>query len=108
MMMKFTQSFASRSPMFFQTSSFWSRAYSNPAFRVRLMEKDGERIGVITSKENDLEKLSKLKQELAAKDYEVYSVKPDEIMVVQSKDKFLKDINDSAKVIEDNAAKFTP
>ncbi|MCE0724372.1 MULTISPECIES: hypothetical protein [Legionella] len=72
------------------------------------MEKNGDRIGVITSKENDVEKLAKLKEELAAKDYEVYSVKPDEIMVVQNKDKFLKDIDDAAKVVQENTPKFTP
>lgn len=100
--------FTVKSPLFFQSSSFSSQAATNPAFRVRLMEKGGDRIGVITSKENDVEKLSKLKEELAAKDYEVYSVRPDEIMVVQSKAKFLKDINDSAKAIENNASKLTP
>ncbi|MGM9454662.1 hypothetical protein ACTAZI_15140 [Legionella bozemanae] len=72
------------------------------------MEKNGDRIGVITSKENDVEKLAKLKEELAAKDYEVYSVKPDEIMVVQNKAKFLKDIDDAAQVVQENTSKFTP
>ncbi|WP_220471046.1 hypothetical protein [Legionella sp. PC1000] len=72
------------------------------------MEKNGDRIGVITSKENDIEKLSKLKEELAAKDYEVYSVKPDEIMVVQNKGKFLKDIDEAAKLVEENTSKFQP
>ncbi|QLZ69712.1 hypothetical protein FOLKNPGA_02510 [Legionella sp. PC1000] len=100
-----TKLFISKGPTFVQ---FFSRAYSNPGYRVRLMEKNGDRIGVITSKENDVEKLAKLKEELAAKDYEVYSVKPDEIMVVQNKDKFLKDIDDAAKVVQENTPKFTP
>ncbi|HHF7374960.1 hypothetical protein [Legionella bozemanae] len=99
-----TRLFVSKSPTFFQS---FSRAYST-AYRVRLMEKNGDRIGVITSKENDVEKLAKLKEELAAKDYEVYSVKPDEIMVVQNKAKFLKDIDDAAQVVQENTSKFTP
>ncbi|KTD02426.1 hypothetical protein OQJ19_04805 [Fluoribacter gormanii] len=109
MMMKYMfRPVAARGSSFFQSSSLANRAYSTPAYRVKLMEKDGDRIGVITSKENNPEKLSKLKEELAAKDYEVYSVTPEEIMVVQSKAKFLKDINDAAGAIEENTSNFKP
>ncbi|MCE0722536.1 hypothetical protein [Legionella resiliens] len=109
MMKSMIRPFASRSSTFFQSSlQRYGRSYSEAAYKVRLMEKNGDRIGVITSKENDIEKLSKLKEELAAKDYEVYSVKPDEIMVVQNKGKFLKDIDEAAKLVEENTSKFQP
>ncbi len=106
MMKSMIRPFAARRSTFFQPASLVSRAYSEPAYRVRLMEKDGDRIGVITSKENNAEKLARLKEELAEK-YDVYQVNADEIMVVQSKGKFLNDINEAARAIEETS-KFKP